>query len=96
MFAWNINNIVLSIFMVAEKRGKKEKKLFVFWNHFNFICQVISFNWWKESLNSDGEQFHQYQQKQKINSHLNSLNTKTRGSVGWACVAHLSFCFEET
>jgi hypothetical protein len=20
----------------------------------------------------------------------------TRGSVGWACVAHLSFCFEET
>jgi len=21
---------------------------------------------------------------------------KTRGSVGWACVAHLSFCFEET
>jgi hypothetical protein len=53
MFAWNINNIVLSIFMVAEKRGKKEKKLFVFWNHFNFICQVISFNWWKESLNSE-------------------------------------------
>ena len=22
--------------------------------------------------------------------------TITRGSVGWACVAHLSFCFEET
>ena len=21
---------------------------------------------------------------------------KTRGSVDWACVAHLSFCFEET
>jgi len=21
---------------------------------------------------------------------------QTRGSVGWACVAHLSFCFEET
>jgi hypothetical protein len=21
---------------------------------------------------------------------------KTRGFVGWACVAHLSFCFEET
>ena len=21
---------------------------------------------------------------------------KIRGSVGWACVAHLSFCFEET
>jgi hypothetical protein len=21
---------------------------------------------------------------------------KTRGSVGWSCVAHLSFCFEET
>jgi hypothetical protein len=21
---------------------------------------------------------------------------KTRGSVGWACVANLSFCFEET
>ena len=21
---------------------------------------------------------------------------ETRGSVGWACVAHLSFCFEET
>jgi hypothetical protein len=20
----------------------------------------------------------------------------TRGSVGWACVAHLSFCFKET
>jgi hypothetical protein len=20
----------------------------------------------------------------------------TRGSVGWACVAHISFCFEET
>jgi len=21
---------------------------------------------------------------------------QTRGSMGWACVAHLSFCFEET
>ena len=33
---------------------------------------------------------------------MNILNTimlflvKTRGSVGWDCVAHLSFCFEET
>jgi hypothetical protein len=24
------------------------------------------------------------------------IHKKTRGSVGWACVAHLSFCFEET
>jgi uncharacterized membrane protein YhdT len=24
------------------------------------------------------------------------ITNKTRGSVGWACVAHLSFCFEET
>jgi len=24
------------------------------------------------------------------------MQKKTRGSVGWACVAHLSFCFEET
>jgi hypothetical protein len=24
------------------------------------------------------------------------LIIKTRGSVGWACVTHLSFCFEET
>jgi hypothetical protein len=24
------------------------------------------------------------------------LGQRTRGSVGWACVAHLSFCFEET
>ena len=31
--------------------------------------------------NNDCQLFHQY---------------KTRGSVGWACVAHLSFCFEET
>jgi len=23
-------------------------------------------------------------------------DTKTRGSVGWASVAHLSFCFEQT
>jgi hypothetical protein len=23
------------------------------------------------------------------------LGQRTRGSVGWACVAHLSFCFEE-
>ena len=23
-------------------------------------------------------------------------NKQTRGSVGWACVTHLSFCFEET
>jgi hypothetical protein len=26
----------------------------------------------------------------------NSTHINTRGSVGWACVAHLSFCFEET
>ena len=26
----------------------------------------------------------------------NLMYTKTRGSVGWACVAHLSFCFEKT
>jgi hypothetical protein len=25
-----------------------------------------------------------------------SNSDKTRGSVDWACVAHLSFCFEET
>ena len=29
---------------------------------------------------------------------MNTKNkqTKTRGTVGWACVAHLSFCFEKT
>jgi len=27
---------------------------------------------------------------------INSTNIKTRGSVDWACIAHLSFCFEET
>ena len=26
----------------------------------------------------------------------NELTRKTRGLVGWACVAHVSFCFEET
>jgi hypothetical protein len=26
----------------------------------------------------------------------NLFVTSYRGSVGWACVAHLSFCFEET
>jgi len=29
--------------------------------------------------------------KMKIDVHI-----VTRGSVGWACVAHLSFCLEET
>jgi len=29
-------------------------------------------------------------------SDKNSLQKETRGSVGWACVAHLSFCFEQT
>ena len=24
------------------------------------------------------------------------ITSNTRGSVGWACVAHLSFCFEQT
>jgi hypothetical protein len=39
---------------------------------------------------------------QDINIELNfispikQLHVITRGSVGWACVAHLSFCFEET
>jgi hypothetical protein len=27
---------------------------------------------------------------------LDAGTSITRGSVGWACVAHLSFCFEET
>ena len=27
---------------------------------------------------------------------LQSSLIRTRGSVGWACVAHLLFCFEET
>jgi len=27
---------------------------------------------------------------------LLTFSLLTRGSVGWACVAHLSFCFEET
>ena len=30
----------------------------------------------KENLNSDGQQFHQYQQKEQYTSHLYSLNTK--------------------
>jgi hypothetical protein len=30
----------------------------------------------KRSLNSDGHQFHQYQQIGTISSHLNALNTK--------------------
>ena len=32
----------------------------------------------------------------KQNSFVIALKIKTRGSVGWACVSHLSFCFEET
>ena len=31
-----------------------------------------------------------------IKKNLINYLKKTRGSVGWACVAHLSFCFEET
>ena len=31
-----------------------------------------------------------------INKCLKWKIYKTRGSVAWACVAHLSFCFEET
>jgi hypothetical protein len=30
------------------------------------------------------------------NSWIISQIYVTRGSVGWACVAHLSFCFDET
>ena len=40
---------------------------------------------WKESLNSDGQQFHQYQQNEPSPSHLYSLNTNkttTRYKVG--------------
>jgi hypothetical protein len=33
----------------------------------------------KESLNSDGQQFHQYQQKEEFTSHLKSLNIKNPG-----------------
>jgi len=32
----------------------------------------------KESLNSDGQQFHQYPKKKTINSHFNSLNTEKK------------------
>jgi hypothetical protein len=31
---------------------------------------IIKLFIWKESVNSDGQQFHQYQQKQTIASHL--------------------------
>jgi hypothetical protein len=29
-------------------------------------------------------------------THIGSEEHLTRGSVGWACVAHPSFCLEET
>jgi hypothetical protein len=31
-----------------------------------------------------------------FNEYNLAVKIETRGSVGWACVAHLSFCFEET
>ena len=30
-----------------------------------------------------------------IRKRVDNTTKETRGSVGWACVAHLSFCFEE-
>jgi len=33
---------------------------------------------WKETLNSDNQQFYQYHQNEKITSHPNSLNIKER------------------
>jgi len=35
-------------------------------------------------------------QKLLIKEGDNTMVKRTRGSVGWACVAHFSFCFEET
>jgi hypothetical protein len=42
-------------------------------NKSNLICL------WKENLNSDGQQFHQYQQNKQslLNYHLKPLNFKT-------------------
>ena len=31
-----------------------------------------------------------------IHKLTDTISNTTRGSVGWGCVAHLSFCFEET
>jgi hypothetical protein len=36
------------------------------------------------------------QHSSKVRDSDSLCRFKTRGSVGWACVAHLSFCFEET
>jgi hypothetical protein len=41
---------------------------------------------WKESLNSDGHQFHQYQQKEQSSFILNSMNTQKKDHDIWQYV----------
>ena len=44
---------------------------------FTHLITIKKYTFWKESLNSDGQQFHQYERKKPITSHLKSLNIKT-------------------
>ena len=46
------------------------------------VLLFLFLSYWKENLNSDGQQFHQYQQNKQFISHLYSLNTKKRHNVG--------------
>ena len=57
--------------------------------HKNTICML---EYYKKKFHKDFFLFFKFI---KIGWKINAPYT-TRGSVGWACVAHLSFCFEET
>ena len=56
-------------------------------------AEEMQFQYRGDCLNTEGSGKKLYHHKFKA---LNIITNETRGSVCWACVAHLSFCFEET
>ena len=75
-----LNSLVCSFTSISFLRNKGYLFLHIlqFLTLGNGSCTLIMILIWKDSLNSECQQFHQYQRNRTITSHLKSVNTKNK------------------
>ena len=84
------------ILLFKEQNSKLSPKKYVFdFKFYNQYFYVAKFVFNSPQLQNHHKNSYFYYIYIKLVL-LCPVTWETRGSVGWACVAHLSFCFEET
>ena len=93
---FKMTSYIQIILLFKEQNSKLSPKKYVFdfkfYNRYFYVAKFV-FNSPQLQNHHKNSYFHYIYIKLVL---LCPVTWETRGSVGWACVAHLSFCFEET